>query len=78
MKTVEEITRRLLGRHLATIHDVAGVRGQSSAIVVDWNDGTGFDSYFYDTNRERDSAMSDARMLALAHTHTHDVVDYTN
>ena len=78
MKTVEEITRRLLGRHLATIDDVTGVPGQAPAIVINWGDRESRDEfYYYDNSHEREAALSEARTTAGLYQKMYDVDDNT-
>ena len=76
MKTVEEITRRLLGRNLITINNVTGIPGQSPTIIMIWSGGM-HNSIYYDSHSEYSQAVAEARAVAWSWRKTHDVCDNT-
>lgn len=79
MIAIEEITRRLKGRHLATIDNVVGIPGRAPAIVITWSDGVGdgTNEFYYDNGRDYFEVLTDARNLAANYPKTHDVRDNT-
>lgn len=76
---LDAVTRRLQGRHLATIDNVVGVPGKAPAIVITWSDEVVATEYVYDNLSEYLSACEAARSLAQKYfvTHVYDIVDNT-
>ena len=77
MEAVDNVTRRLLGRYLATIDNVVGIAGRSPAVVITWSDTTANTELLYDSGSEYGYALSDAREIVKANAFRYDIVDNT-